>query len=247
MPKTFLIDTSRCTACRGCQIACKEWKNFPAVPTKQTGTHQNPPDLGPYNYKLIRFKEYKMKERVEWLFFPEQCRHCNAPGCKEGADAILPGAIIKDEKTGAVLYTELTKKFTEQQSEDVRAMCPYNIPRRNNADGGMLTKCDMCFDRITNGNVPACVKTCCTGCMNFGEREAMLKLAEERLTKLKKTYPKAQLLDPDDVSVIFLVTESRKLYHDFAERRVQPKTQYAGMNRQELLTAMAKPFKNLLG
>ena len=246
MPKTFLIDTSRCTACRGCQVACKEWKNFPAVPTKQTGTHQNPPGLGPYTFKLIRFKEYKMKERVEWLFFPEQCRHCHAPGCKEGADAILPGAIIKDEKTGAVLYTDRTKKFTPQQAEDVRLMCPYNVPRWDPAES-KLTKCDMCFDRITNGGVPACVKTCCTGCMNFGEREAMLKLGEERLAKVKKTYPKAQLLDPEDVSVIYLVTEDRKLYHEYAERTDAHATRLAGMTRQELLGRVAKPLRNLLG
>jgi len=246
MAKTFLIDTSRCTACRGCQIACKEWKNFPAVHTKQTGTHQNPPDLGPYNFKLIRFKEYKMKDRVEWLFFPEQCRHCNIPGCKEGADAILPGAIIKDEKTGAVLYTDLTKKFTPQQAEDVRAMCPYNVPRWNTAEG-KLTKCDMCIDRITNGGVPACVKTCCTGCMNFGEREPMLKLAAERLAKVKKTYPKAMLLDPEDVNVIYLVTEDRKLYHEYAEAPAKQQTRYAGISRKELLAAVTKPVRNILG
>ncbi|MBI5519392.1 MAG: formate dehydrogenase [Desulfovibrio sp.] len=246
MPKSFLNDTSRCTACRGCQIACKEWKNHPAVKTKQTGTHQNPPDLGPYNFKLIRFKEYKMKTRVEWLFFPEQCRHCHAPGCKEGADAILPGAIIQDPATGAVLYTELTKKFTAQQAEDVRVMCPYNIPRRD-PKTGMLTKCNMCIDRVQAGQVPACVKTCCTGCMNFGEREAMLKLGAERLAKVKKEYPKAQLLDADDVNTIFLVTEDRKLYHEFAERRETPQTQYAGLNRQELLSALGKPLRNLLG
>jgi len=242
MPKAFLIDTSRCTACRGCQISCKEWKDFPAVHTKQTGTHQNPPDLGPYNFKLIRFKEYKMKDRVEWLFFPEQCRHCAEPGCKAGADAILEGAIIKDEATGAVLYTDLTKKFTPQQAEDVRTMCPYNIPRWDPKAGG-LTKCNMCIDRVQAGMVPACVKTCCTGCMNFGEREAMLKLGAERLAKVQKTYPKAQLLDVDEVSVIFLVTEDRKLYHEFAEAR--PKA--PGMNRQEFLAKLAKPFRPLLG
>ena len=242
MPKAFLIDTSRCTACRGCQIACKEWKDFPAVHTKQTGTHQNPPDLGPYNFKLIRFKEYKMKDRVEWLFFPEQCRHCAEPGCKAGADAILEGAIIKDEATGAVLYTDLTKKFTPQQAEDVRTMCPYNIPRWDPKAGG-LTKCNMCIDRVQAGMVPACVKTCCTGCMNFGEREAMLKLAAERLAKVQKTHPKAQLLDAGEVSVIFLVTEDRKLYHEFAEAR--PKA--PGMDRQEFLAKLAKPFRPLLG
>ncbi len=244
MTKSFLIDTSRCTACRGCQIACKEWKDFPAVHTLQTGTHQNPPDLGPYNYKLIRFKEYKINNRVEWLFFPEQCRHCDEPGCKAGADAIMEGAIIKDKDTGAVLYTELTKQFTPQQAEDVRSMCPYNVPRWSK-EKGELTKCDMCFDRITNGAVPACVKTCCTGCMNFGEREAMIKLGNERLEKIRKTYPKATLLDPDEVSVIFLVTEDRKLYHEFAERRTP--APLPGMGRQEFLASLTRPFKAMFG
>ena len=58
MPKAFFIDTTKCTACRGCQVGCKEWKNFPAVPTKQRGTHQNPPDLTHYNFKLVRFAEH---------------------------------------------------------------------------------------------------------------------------------------------------------------------------------------------
>jgi len=244
MPKSFLIDTSRCTACRGCQIACKEWKGFPAVHTKQTGTHQNPPDLGPYNFKLVRFKEYKMKTRVEWLFFPEQCRHCLEPGCKAGADAIMEGAIIKDEATGAIIYTELTKKFTPQQAEDVRTMCPYNIPRWDPVAGG-LTKCNMCIDRLQAGMVPACVKTCCTGTMNFGEREAMLKLGQERLAAVKKTHPKAMLLDPDDVNTIFLVTEDRKLYHEFAEAKTP--APLPGMTRQELLAKAAKPLRNILG
>ncbi|OIO00935.1 MAG: formate dehydrogenase [Desulfovibrionaceae bacterium CG1_02_65_16] len=244
MPKTFLIDTSRCTACRGCQIACKEWKGFPAVHTKQTGTHQNPPDLGPYNYKLVRFQEYKMKTRVEWLFFPEQCRHCLEPGCKAGADAILEGAIIRDPTTGAIIFTELTKKLTEQQAKDVQAMCPYNIPRWDKKEG-KLTKCDMCIDRLQAGMVPACVKTCCTGCMNFGERDAMLKLAQERLATVKKNHPKAMLLDPEDVSVIYLVTEDRKLYYEFAEARTP--APMPGMTRQELLAKAAAPLGRLLG
>ena len=49
MPKAFFVDTSRCTACRGCQVACKEWKELPPNNTKQWGSHQNPPDLNAYN------------------------------------------------------------------------------------------------------------------------------------------------------------------------------------------------------
>ena len=30
-----LIDTTLCTACRGCQVACKQWNVLPGLRTKQ--------------------------------------------------------------------------------------------------------------------------------------------------------------------------------------------------------------------
>ena len=106
MPKTFLIDTTRCTACRGCQLACKEWHDLPANATKQRGTHQNPPDLNPNNYKIVRFHEHlNAAGDVVWNFFPDQCRHCLSPVCVDVADMTVPGALVKDAKTGAVLAT----------------------------------------------------------------------------------------------------------------------------------------------
>jgi formate dehydrogenase iron-sulfur subunit len=74
----------------------------------------------------------------------------------------------------------------------------------------------MCIDRVENGLLPACVKTCPTGAMNFGNREEILAMARKRLAAVKKTDTKAKLLDPDDIRVIFLVTEDPKLYHKFA-------------------------------
>ena len=43
--KTILVDVSRCTGCRGCQVACKQWNELPATDTVQTGSYQNPPDM----------------------------------------------------------------------------------------------------------------------------------------------------------------------------------------------------------
>lgn len=216
MPKAFLIDTTRCTACRGCQLACKDWHNLPANKTKQTGSHQNPPDLNPYNYKIVRFHDY-MDENgvVRWNFFPEQCRHCLVPPCKDVADMTVEGAIIQDEKTGAVIMTEKTKQLSPDDCEAVRQACPYNVPRRDDKTG-MLTKCDMCIDRLQAGMVPICVKTCPTGTMVFGEREEILKIAKERLAVVKKTFPKAFLANPEDVSVIYLLVDDKDKYFEFA-------------------------------
>lgn len=240
MSKAFFIDTSRCTACRGCQVACKEWHEHRAVPTLQRGTHQNPPELTPFNFKIVHFFEHKLEDRVHWLFFPEQCRHCISPPCKDAADAYVPGAVIVDEKTGAVLYTDESKKLTIDQAKDVQQLCPYNVPRRD-MDTGMLTKCDMCIDRVQAGMLPACVKTCCTGTMNFGEREDMLALAKSRLAKLKDSYPQAALLDEESINVIYLITHPRKLYFEYAERQVNP------MTRQGFFAMLGRPVARMRG
>ncbi len=237
MAKAFFIDTSRCTACRGCQIACKEWKGHQAVPTKQRGTHQNPPDLTPYNFKLVRFSEHKIDGKIYWLFFPEQCRHCVHPPCKMVGDMYDSTAILQDEATGAVIFTERTRDLDYQE---IRESCPYDIPRLD--QNGMLTKCDMCIDRVQAGMLPACVKVCPTGTMNFGELEEMQALAAKRLEYVKQKHPKAQLLDADELRVIYLVTQDRTMYHQFAQRREEP-----ALTRKGLLAKFAAPVQHLAG
>ncbi|BDQ33497.1 4Fe-4S dicluster domain-containing protein [Pseudodesulfovibrio portus] len=240
MPKTIFVDTSRCTACRGCQIACKEWHELPANKTTQYkwGSHQNPQDLNPNNYKLVRFSEHLDNGVIRWNFFPDQCRHCELAPCKEMGDLYIEGAIVRDEKTGAVLYTDKTKNFSKEQFEEIRESCPYNIPRRNEKTG-VLTKCTMCNDRIHNGMPPACVKVCPTGTMNFGERSDMLKLAEARLAVLKKQYPDARLADPDEVNVIYLLIDKPENYHEFAVAQAD----LGPMSKKQFLATLARPFK----
>lgn len=213
MSKTFFIDTSRCTACRGCQVACKEWQGFPANHTVQMGwgSHQNPPDLNAYNYKVVRFSEHKIRDRVIWNFFPDQCRHCVEPPCKVAADGVKQGAVVIDKITGAVIFTELLTTFTNAQFEDIRTYCPYNVPRRNEKTGAIV-KCDMCLERLEAGMVPMCVKTCPTGAMSIGEREQMLAIAKARLGEVRKTFPDASLIDEKYVRVVYLITQKREYY-----------------------------------
>ena len=240
MPKTILIDTSRCTACRGCQIACKEWHELPANKTTQYhwGSHQNPQDLNAYNYKLVRFSEHLDNGVVRWNFFPDQCRHCEIAPCKETGDMYIEEAIIQDEKTGAIVYTEKTAKFSDEEFQEIKESCPYDIPRRDEKTR-VMAKCTMCNERIHNGMPPACVKVCPTGAMNFGEREDMLKLAEQRLGKLKEKWPNAMLADPDSVNVIYLLIDKPENYHKYsvAEANIGP------MSKKEFLATLARPFK----
>lgn len=237
MPKAILIDTTRCTACRGCQVACKEWKGLPPVPTKQRGTHQNPPDLGPNNLKLVRFSEHLDKDVVKWFFFPDACRHCLDAPCM-GASSV-EGSIIKDEATGAILFTEKTAK---EDYYTIRTACPYDIPRQD-PKTKRLVKCDMCIDRVKANLLPMCVKSCAMGAMSFGERSEMLKLAASRLVAVQKEFPKASLADMDSVSVIFLLAEEPQKYYKFCVCDASGAKGLPGMTRQELLAGVFAPLR----
>ncbi len=235
--KSFFIDTTKCTACRGCQIACKQWNKRPAEKTINWGSHQNPRDLSFNTWKLVRFSE-TLDDKTAWYFFADQCRHCVSPPCKEVADGNAKGAIKQDEKTGAVIFNPKVK-VKPAVFKEIREACPYDIPRFQ-PTAGVLGKCTMCFDRIKEGMLPACVKTCPTGAMNFGDRKDILEKANRRLAEVKGRYKDAILANPDDVRVIFLLVDDPKKYHKFA---VAEDT--IGITRKMALKRLFQPLSDL--
>lgn len=235
MSKSFLVDTTLCTACRGCQVACKQWHDLPAEKTVNRGSYQNPADLSFDTYKLVRMNEKVVDGRLRWLFFADQCRHCLEPPCQDTAGE--PSAIFTNPSSGAVIYTANTRGLN---ADEIRQSCPYDIPRQ--AKDGTLAKCDMCNDRVENGLEPACVKVCPTGAMNFGEREDIMKLAQKHLAAAQKKYPNATLLDPDDIRTIYLVGFDPNLYHEFAVASVK---EY-GISRQAALRKMFRPLTGIV-
>ena len=234
--KAFFIDTSLCTGCRGCQIACKQWNQLPATKTENWGSFQNPKDLSFYTYKLVRFSEGMGDDnKPVWYFFPDQCRHCLEPPCKESTED--PNAILIDELTGAVIYTDKLKK---ESGQEIRESCPYDIPRVQPGIGYMA-KCTMCIDRVQNGLLPACVKTCPTGAMNFGDWDEMADLAKKHLSSVKVKFPNAVLTGLEDLRVFYLLADEPAKYHEFAHSKITP----VGIDRKTALKRIAQPLKEL--
>lgn len=208
--KFFLVDTTRCTACRGCQIACKQWNELPAEKTKQYGTYQNPPDLSGSTWRLVRFSEYPSAQNsMAWYFFSDACRHCLKPPCQKKSDQIKKGAIVVND-FGAVIYTKETKDL-EKAAKVIKQACPWSIPNWSK-DEKQLVKCTMCSERVAAGLLPACAKACPTGALNFGDEAEIKKLANERLAGVKKKFGKGEILDREDVRVLFLVVDEYAKY-----------------------------------
>jgi formate dehydrogenase iron-sulfur subunit len=199
---------------------------------------QNPKDLSFETYKVVRFEEHMgPNNKPVWYFFPDQCRHCVEPPCKEAAEDEAPGGIIIDSLTGAVLYTDKLKKI---KAETVTEACPFNIPRAQKGTG-YLSKCTMCVDRVHNGLLPACVKTCPTGAMNFGDRDKMVDLAKKRLDEVKSRFPKAALTGIEDLRVFYLLADEPKAYYTYAKVDALP----GGMDRKMALRKIGRSLKEL--
>jgi formate dehydrogenase iron-sulfur subunit len=79
--------------------------------------------------------------------------------------------------------------------------CPFNIPRLETdvlTGRGKATKCNLCQDRVTNGLMPACAKTCPPGAIRFGARGEMLKLGRARVGALRERgFAEANLYGED--------------------------------------------------
>ena len=161
-----LIDTTLCTACRGCQVACKQWNELPGLKTKQLGTYQNPPDLQWNTWTLIRFQEYEDKNKnFQWIFRKDGCMHCTDAAC------------VKVCPSGSLYYTPLKTVGIHRDKcigcKECVSACPFHIPKYD-AKTDKVYKCDLCYSRIRESHAPACVKSCPTGALTIGDKECML-------------------------------------------------------------------------
>ena len=66
--RTFLIDLTRCTGCRGCQVACKQWNQLEAEKTTffSGQGYQNPPAMSQYTFTMIKFRDYEKNGQNEF-------------------------------------------------------------------------------------------------------------------------------------------------------------------------------------
>lgn len=180
----MLHDVSKCTACRACMVACKQWKELPAEITPFDGEYQSHKDLSPSVYNLIKMKETVENGEFKWTFIKFQCMHCGDPGCVKAC----PTGALKKEAEGSVTIDPdlcIGCKYCE-------AGCPFSVPHVDKKTE-KVTKCNLCHERIENGMVPSCAKTCTANAILFGTREEMTAIAEKRVEELKKDYPNAQL------------------------------------------------------
>ncbi len=193
-PVAKLIDLSRCIGCKACQAACMEWNDLRDGIGTTAGSYDNPPDLTPRSWTVMKFYEEEVPgPGFQLLIVKDGCLHCQDPGCLRACPA--PGAIVQ--------YANGIVDFQQDQCIGCgycQTACPFDVPRFSPVDHKAY-KCTLCSDRVAVGLEPACVKTCPTQALSFGSKQDMLDLAAERVAEVRtRGLSKAAIYDPPGVS-----------------------------------------------
>lgn len=214
--KAILIDTTKCTACRGCQVACKQWNNLPAEETTFFGGpgYQNPKGLSSITFTLVKFfwdsgkKDKDLDSRGNWHFLKYGCMHCLNPNCKKVCDTIRRAIYIDNDG-----FVQIDQGICQPSNCRVCTVgCPFGVPQ---ADINSIWKCTACIDRRIPGDdtyppgikdpssnwligpylPPACVAACPTGALQYGDRSSMITLARDRAnnTSVRQKYPEVNV------------------------------------------------------
>jgi formate dehydrogenase iron-sulfur subunit len=114
-------------------------------------------------------------------YLKKQCMHCNEPACTA---ACLTQAMYKT-KEGAVIW----RGDKCMGCRYCMVSCPFDIPKfEYHSANPKIEKCSMCYSRLGEGKIPACVENCPAEAMVFGPRRDLIKEARKRINDNPDQY-----------------------------------------------------------
>ena len=140
----WFVDTRRCFGCHGCEVSCKSENDVP---------------LGNYIRQTI-YKDTGEHPQVARLFLPMSCQHCEEAPCLKACPC---GALHKEAGgTVAIDYNTCCGHGTCVE------VCPYGAIYLDPV-AKQAVKCHNCYHRTEQGMEPACVPTCPSQALYFGD------------------------------------------------------------------------------
>jgi formate dehydrogenase iron-sulfur subunit len=168
----ILTDTTRCTGCERCVVACKQVNGLGQDLPRRWKLRID--DLSSTRYTTI-------VRRPGNRFVRQFCRHCLQPAC---VSACIVGALKKTPE-GPVVYDSSRCMGCRY----CMMSCPFGIPRYDWEKAvPFVRKCTLCFERLQEGKLPGCVEACPEKATIFGTREELLREARRRIQESPGKY-----------------------------------------------------------
>jgi formate dehydrogenase iron-sulfur subunit len=157
----FHFDMTKCIGCKCCVVACNEQNGNPAAITwRRVGE--------------IEGGHYPNTHR---RYLSMGCNHCIEPSCLIGCPV---EAYTKNALTGVVEHSADACIGCQYCTWT----CSYGVPQYN-PDRGVVGKCDLCHNRLSDGMAPACVDACPEGAISI----ELVDVAEWRANYLSANAP----------------------------------------------------------
>ncbi|MGP9537751.1 4Fe-4S dicluster domain-containing protein [Brachybacterium sp. AOP43-C2-M15] len=160
-----------------------------------------------------------------WLMSSDVCKHCTNAGC---LDVCPTGAIFRSEHGSVVVQEDVCNgcgtcvsacPFGVIQRRDDGTVSPYANRDETIDRMGTASKCTLCYDRLVDGEEPACSATCPTQSIRFGDHSDLTADARQRVADLHdRGMTEARLYgaNPEDgvggTGSVFLLLDEPEVY-----------------------------------
>lgn len=194
-----VLDLSKCIGCEECVVACNETNGHKYPEPQGEMPVMYPRDrvkiadwsseekrevddrLTPYNWLYIQTAEGTYNDEPFEINIPRRCMHCQNAPCSN----LCPfGAAFKQDNGIIRIHPDICLGGSK-----CKKVCPWHIPERQSglgihmdllpqfAGNGVMYKCDRCYDRIKEGEIPACIEICPEDVQEIGPRHEMVEKA----------------------------------------------------------------------
>ena len=171
----ILHDAARCKGCRGCEYDCEEAHSLPEpLPSNKIAAIRKTDET--CNTVVNTYKTSKGEVHCK-----RQCMHCNEPAC---CAACLTQAMHKT-KMGPVTWDGNKCMGCRY----CMVSCPWDMPKfEYHSANPKIQKCDMCFERLKTGEIPACAFNCPNEALLYGKRRDLIREAHRRIFEKPDLY-----------------------------------------------------------
>jgi len=173
----ILVDTTRCIGCRSCEMACGRQNGTLVPDVLNDGALELERTTSDNQFMVVN--RYETEKGT--VFVKKQCMHCHQAACA----AACPTEAMKKNLNGPVTWDGdkcIGCRFC-------MISCPFDMPKfEYNEWNPRLRKCTMCFERLQEGQKPACVSACPTDTLMFGPQVKNMEIARHRIAKHPDRY-----------------------------------------------------------